>query len=125
MTHRASKPPIWQLPALIGGIVLGLGATGTGIVKLARFLTIVDRVEAAEARNAEQDKSLEQLSYIAGQNQAILDRITQPTPNQAMHQAAPPPGLREYDERGQCWTCPVEDRRACFDQDLWRWCLHE
>ena len=118
---RRSKPPWWQIPAIIGSVVVGLGAAGTGVVKLAQFLTITDRVEASEAKNAEQDKSLEQLSYIAGQNQAILDRITQTVaPNQAA-QAAPrplPPVEEWYDAEGRRWTCDP-GRYDCANTDNW------
>jgi len=80
--------PWWQLPVIVATSVTALGILGTGTVKLAKFLTVTDRVDAAEAKNLEQDDSIKNLSYIAGQNQQILDRVTQ---QQVPNHAAPRP----------------------------------
>jgi hypothetical protein len=90
---KKKAPPFWQLPAIVAASVTALGVLGTGTVKLAKFLTVTDRVDAAEAKNLEQDDSIKNLSYIAGQNQQILDRVTQ---QQAPNQTAPVPEPWEF-----------------------------
>ena len=111
---RVKKPvPIWQLPAIIAASVTALTVLGTGTVKLAKFLTVTDRVDAAEAKNAEQDDSIKNLSYIAGQNQQILDRVTQ---QQVPNQAAPIPEPWEFikeDGDWQVFRAPEGDLQCC------------
>ena len=78
------RPPPWQFPAIVSGIIIALGAIGTFIVRSAKYIEVPEKLEAAEKKNIEQDTKLHDLNYIADQNQKILDRVTQqPAPNQA------------------------------------------
>ena len=81
MTRKPTKPAWWLLPSIVGGCVVGLGAMGTGIVKLASFLTITDRVEAGEVKNEEQDDKLDSLIQIQEYWKGIY--AAQQAPNQA------------------------------------------
>ena len=116
MTRKPSKPAWWQLPAIIGGCVVGVGAMGTGVVKLAGFLTITDRVEAGEQKNTAQDKQIDRLitlqEYYAKQQQA---------PNQAAPPPAPAipvePEVPAIPAQPAIWIEPVqvEGRWVCTD----------
>lgn len=88
MTKKAA-PPVWQLPALIGAAIVGVGALGTGVVKLAKFITVTDRVEAQEKKNDEQDQVLTKLQAIEDTNSKLLTVMVQQ--QQAPNQAAPQP----------------------------------
>ena len=116
------------------GLVLLLPKLGDGLDWLAHVVgtTKVAYAGKAQAEEVRSDfdrylDAQEEALQLEQQRQALQaefnDKLTQIQQQQAPNQAAPPPaGLREWDAHGQCWTCPVEDRRACFDQDLWRWC---
>ena len=117
-----AKPPVWQLPAIIGGIVIGLGATGTGIVKLAKFLTITDRVEAGETKNAEQDSEIDKLTAIQETWQQIYQQ--QQAPNQMRRIPSPPQDTMEYwrdPSDGSLWCCDVT-QDDCRLNDPWYRC---
>ena len=120
MTKRV--PPAWQLPAIIGGCLVGIGAIGTGVVKAARYITLPEKVEAGEAKNVEQDKELYDLSRIADQNQRILDRLT---PSPLSNPPAPvPPQAYDWWQNpatGEWWWC---DLSTDCDQDA-NWWLEE
>ena len=108
----ARKPlPWWQIPAIVAGSLAALTALGTGVVKLAGFLTLQERVEAGEQKNAEQDEVLNKLTGI------------QETWQQIYQQQQAPAGLREWDDAAQTfWCCDLADRQACFAQQRWRRC---
>ena len=117
MTPRrggASTPPWWQLPALIVGIGTALGVLGTVIVNTASWISLPDRVEAGERRNAEQDKLLERLTIIQEQNHQLI-QAQRPTPSTVTDP------IQETDADGVRWCCGTT-REDCWARQIWTRC---
>src|SRR3990167_3604271 len=98
MTRKPAKPAWWQLPAIIGGCLVGLGAVGTGIVKFSAYLTLPEKVEAGEVKNEEQDKQLNSLIQIQEYWKGIY--AAQQAPNQAA-----PHVSKYWDDEAQRYYC--------------------
>ena len=113
MTKR--PPPVWQLPAILGGIVVGVGAMGTGLIKLAAFLSLPGRVEASEQVNRAQDKILDRVTAVL-EAQQQMQQAQQP-------KTQPPEVLRSTDRWGRAWCCPATV--DCHDATQWTRCAEE
>ena len=62
--RRHGKPWWLQTPALIAGGIAAFGTLGTFIVKSALYISLPEKVLAAEAKNDEQDTVLTQQTAI-------------------------------------------------------------
>ena len=128
MTKPKVTPPVWQLPAIIGGIVIGIGAIGTGIVTASRFLTLPDRVEAGEAKNTSQDKQIDRL--ITLQEYYQQQQVNQVVPPHAPRgrtftdhrQAVETRPFVEQDEDGTWWCCWEPTEEDCDALATWELC---
>ena len=111
-----SKPPPWQFPAIVSGIVIALGALGTFIVRSATYIQLPEKVAEAMQKNAEQDSAIDKLTAIQETWQNIYQQ--QQAPNQPA-----PRGLREWDGTDEVfYCCPLLDQEACYAAALWRVC---
>lgn len=54
----------WKLPSVVAGAVIAVGAIGTGVVKLAAYLTLPQRVEAAEQENTKQTLAINDIAAV-------------------------------------------------------------
>lgn len=113
MTSRKATP-WWQLPAVVGGVVIGLGAVGAGVVKLATFLTVPERVEAVEQKNVEQDKTLDALASIEAQNSQLLRLLSQDIPKDTT--------AEEVADDGEIKVLRINGKKLCCDgRTCWPW----
>ena len=127
-TMMSKKPlPWWQVPSIIAASVAGLAALGTGIVTASRFLTLPERVEAGEAKNATQDKQLDRLitlqEYYQQQqvNQAAPAAPRSRTFNDHRQAEETRPWV-EVDEEGWAWCCFEATEADCDEHETWEVC---
>ena len=100
----------WVVPGIITASLAGLGALGTFIVKSADYIRLPEAVAAESQRNDTQDQRLDKLITLQ-EYQA----------NQQMNQPASR-SIREWDENGNCWECPLETKQACWEAKVWMGC---
>lgn len=92
---------------IVGSALVGVSLIGDRIVKAAQFLTLTDRVDAAELKLNEHTQSIQKLEVIAEmvvKQQSLLERIAENT------RARPAP--RNYPSRPSSGP-----ERTCFDDD--------
>ena len=106
----------------MAGIAGGLAVLGTGVVVLARYITLPDRVEAGEQKNEAQDKQIDRLITL----QEFYAKQQPPVPS-SVHPSSPQlpngdkPVIREYDGE-DCWECVLESIEICWKRKAWRRC---
>ena len=114
-----SKPPVWQLPAIIAGALAALGGLGTLAVHYATFATLPERVEAGEQKNVAQDESLNKLATIQDFWQKVYEQQQQATANAPQRQRLAQQTWQDP-QTGTWWCCPFGDH--CERSDSWFEC---
>lgn len=120
MTVHQLMQSRWTLAGLVAALV-ALPNLGKGLGALS---WLVNAPTIAYAAKGQADETADQFQqYLAEQRaytQALQDYTAQmqrQLPNQVV-----PHGMREWEADGTCWECDLDDRQACFDEDLWRSC---
>ena len=116
----------WAGGLAIIGVLYALPKLGEGLHSVAYVVNAVPTAYAASEAAQQVDTKFQQ--YLDAQNanakaqQAAANAINAYIQQQAQTQGAPA-GRREWDDDRQFfWCCPIEDRQACFDRDLWQAC---
>lgn len=99
---------------MLAYVVAGVTAIGTGVIVLNRYLTLPDRVEAAEKENQQQNKILDRLTTL--QELYAQQRSVPSTPPSS---STPPVPITT---RPRVWKAQTSDGSwYCEDKTSWWW----